>query len=217
MPQLPFHARAVLALSAALAASIASAQQSSTVPSREHGRWYLGAGLGTPYHNLDKSDFSVPVPGHGRDIEMKSACSKLFGGYEVSTHFSVEAQYHCLGESKIKYTNLGSGRRASETYRVDALSLAAVGRLPLGDTFSLMGKVGPSWTEAEARSKGNVVPESKRTKRRLGYMAGIGMEWRIGTHYGVRTELESFHRVGSADGPGRASVQAGSASFFYRF
>jgi opacity protein-like surface antigen len=218
MLRLPSFAPALLALCAGLAGSFAAcAQDTSVAPSRDHARWYVGAGLGTSYHRLNKDDFSVPVPGHGRDHEQKMACTKLFAGYELLPQLSVEVQYHCLGESKLKYTRLGTGQRASVTYSVSALSLAAVGRLPLGDTFSLIGKAGPAWTEAESRSKGNVVAEDKRTERRLGYMAGIGMEWRIGAHYGVRTELESYHRVGNADGPGRASVQAGSASFFYRF
>ena len=210
--------RSLFALTAGAGiAFTATADDAVVAPSRDHGHWYAGAGLGVPYHRHDKGDFTVPVPGHGRDIEMKSACTKLFAGYELLPQLSIEAQYACLGESKVKYTRLGDGQQASETYRVSALSLTAVGRLPLGHSFSLIGKLGPSWTEAESRSKGNVVADDKRTKRRLGYMAGIGAEWRIGAHYGIRTELESYHRVGSADGPGRASVQAGSASFFYRF
>lgn len=205
-------AAALSVLAGHLLASLPAQAQSAPPLSESAGRWYAGFGIGRPHQSLKTEDFSVPGQARQRGIDQKSICSKLFGGYELLPSLSLEMQYACLGRAELKYSG-----GARETYEAAALSFTAVGRLPVTDQLSLFAKGGPSlhWARSELRRSG--LRDDRENKLRHGLTAGIGMEYRINEHYGLRTELETFQGIGRKHAPGRASAHLVSASLFYRF
>jgi OmpA-OmpF porin, OOP family len=139
----------------------------------------------------------------------------LFGGYRLNDNFAVEAQVARLGESRIRYSG-AAGALGTETYKATALSLAAVGLLPLGSDFTLFAKLGPSYTSAESSFNTAALGNNSKS-RRAGLLAGVGASYRLTDNLSLRGELENYSRVGETAKAGRSTVNLLSASLAYRF
>lgn len=97
--------------------------------------FYAGAGIG----KVDVSDDEVGFNGNDTGF-------KIFGGYSLNKHFSIEAAYINLGkpDDEIFGTNV--------EIEGTAFNAAAVGTIPLNDKFSLYGRAGIIFWDAEASS-----------------------------------------------------------------
>ncbi|HWA37938.1 MAG TPA: outer membrane beta-barrel protein [Burkholderiales bacterium] len=121
----------------------------------------------------------------GFTCDLKDTAWKLFGGYRVNRHLAVEGSYFNLGEIRL------SGGGVSATGEGDSWSLAAVGILPVGSSFSLFGKAGVAKTEVEARATGpggTVVGNGDQTELHF----GAGAMFSISRNLSLRGEWERF-------------------------
>ena len=69
---------------------------------------------------------------------------KIFGGYQFNRHLAVELGYTDLGEFS------ASAPGASFTVEATAFEVSAVGMLPLGDKFSVFGRIGMYKADTDA-------------------------------------------------------------------
>lgn len=108
---------------------------------------------------------------------------KIFGGYKFNRNLAVEGGYAQLGEASV------SGFGLSLTAEATAWDLAAVGSLPLGNNFSLFGKVGLYSGEIEVSSN---VPggNGKKTTSNLTY--GFGAQFDFTRNLGLRGEWQRY-------------------------
>jgi hypothetical protein len=144
--------------------------------------WYVGAGAGVSYYNMNSQDFNTTtIPSlAGQGIDETGFGWKLFGGYRFSPYFGLEGSYADLG-------NTSGGVK----YSVHSWNVAAVGRIPFASGFVLQGKVGAAFTRAQ--DFGN---HYYRTNLLLG--AGVGYDFPSGV--GLLAEAEWYGRTGNATG-----------------
>ena len=96
---------------------------------------------------------------------------KLYGGFQFNPTWGLE-----LG-----YTDLGSYRGSD----IESWSLAGTGTLPLGERWSLLGKLGAAW------NRPNFAGASNRTD----LLVGVGVGYRITRNLGLRLEYEDFGKL----------------------
>lgn len=88
---------------------------------------------------------SLPAPTAVQSVVTNNPSAYKFQlGYQLDARWAIEAGYADLG--KVSYnatgTSAGAPITASETARLKAWNINAVGKIPVSDSFSLLGKVG---------------------------------------------------------------------------
>ncbi|NHI01482.1 OmpA family protein [Oceanimonas sp. MB9] len=124
--------------------------------------WYLGAGAGyADYEDIDRNNSG---------LDNDSEAVSLFGGYNFNQYFGTE-----LG-----FTNFGGDADTR------ALNLSAIGRLPLGESFSLFGEVGAlGWDTDVANGDEGVSP-----------LAGLGVAYRASDLVDVQLRYRRVEDMG---------------------
>ena len=161
---------ALLAVSGVALSSGAFAQAKNT----ETG-FYIGASVGQ-----STSDCGDVAPFSCDDSD---TAYKIFGGYKFNRNFAVEGGYSPLGE--VSVTGFGLNATAEAT----AWELVGVGALPLGNNFSIYGKLGFYNAEVEVSSNfpgGN----GKKTTTDLTY--GLGVQFDLTRNLGIRGEWQRY-------------------------
>lgn len=103
----------------------------------------------------------------------------IVGGYQFNKNFAAE----------VAYTGAGRFRTATTTAKADALSIAAVGTLPLSDTFGLYGKLG--FANVSSKTTGAGLGNVNRTSATY----GVGLQYNATQNIGIRF---GYDRYGAA-------------------
>lgn len=111
----------------------------------------------------------------GLSTDRSDTGGKLYGGYSFTPNFELELGYATLG----KFSSPAGGLRGRGTY------LDAVGTLPLGDNFSLLGRVGVFRGRAENTFSGG-------TDTGTNMKIGAGVQYDFDKNLGVRGEWERY-------------------------
>lgn len=153
---------------AALAATTGAQAQSSSGTSASAGSNYTFYAPGSRYFglNIGRSDFSLPSGAGGFSSESKDTSYNLYGGSYFNNNFGVE-----LG-----YTDFGKVNRGGGQTEAEGINLSLVGRLPLSNSFNLLGKLGTTY----GRTRVSASPASglaTGTESDWGVSYGIGAEW----------------------------------------
>ena len=114
---------------------------STTVLAETQPGFYVGAGIGQA---------SIEIDGEGFDAD--DTGFKVFGGYNFNQYFAVEATYFDGGKPDESF-RVGNVTGSIEV-ATDGLNVSALGRLPLGNVFSLFGKLG--FASYDAKVSGRV-------------------------------------------------------------
>jgi OOP family OmpA-OmpF porin len=180
------YAKVVVAAALALGTSVAAAQQAG---------WYGGLDLGASHlsgidlgDSLDRSDTALGV-----DL-----------GYRVNRNFAVEGAYTDLGKFHFS-SSAGDG-----DFRPKAVSLSAVGILPLQANWSLYGKAGIARTETKVGGPFDTSDSEN------GLLAGAGATYDFNRNVYAKLGWDHYDKVGTdATGDGRLDVY--SVGVGYRF
>src|SRR3954454_17315325 len=89
--------------------------------------FYAGASVGQ-----SKSDCG----GSGGSCDDKDTAYRIFGGYKFHPNIAVEGGYAPLGETSASF-----GASGSVTAEANAWDIVGVGSFPLGNNFSIFGKL----------------------------------------------------------------------------
>jgi OmpA-OmpF porin, OOP family len=154
------------------ALSFAAAAGAAQAQSSEAG-WYGGIHLGGARANVDGVD------------DGNKASGGIDAGYRLNRNFAVEGSADRLGHF-------------SPDYDVRALSLSAVGFLPLADQFSLYGKAGLARTHADT---GGTSDDAN------GLVFGAGVRYDLNRQWFTKAGWDHYTKVGGADtGSGHADA-----------
>jgi OmpA-OmpF porin, OOP family len=162
---------------AAVWASPALAQAPADASAQGAG-WYLGGGIRPAWPLLEDTDVGY------RD----------FGGYRFTRHWGVE----------MGYAGFGRGNGAAEPGTVvppksphqSAWTLAGTGVLPIGEGFSLQGRLGLSMASPDATplyagaTLGSAFP-----RYRPSVLWGVGGQYDLSGQLGLRVDYNSFGRL----------------------
>ncbi|SFU51532.1 Opacity protein [Polaromonas sp. YR568] len=157
----------VLAAAALAAATGVQAQTSSSTGASASGNYTFYA-PGSRYFglNIGQSDFSLPSGAGGFPSESKDTSYNIYGGSYFNNNFGLE-----LG-----YTDFGKVNRGGGQTEAEGINLSLVGRLPLSNSFNLLGKLGTTY----GRTRVSALPASglaSGNESDWGVSYGIGAEW----------------------------------------
>jgi len=150
---------AVAALAGAAGAQAQSSQTSSNYSFYAPGSRYFGL-------NVGQSDFSLPSGTGAFPSDNKDTSYNIYGGSYFNNNFGLE-----LG-----YTDFGKANRAGGQTEAQGINLSLVGRLPLSNSFNLLGKLGTTYghTRVSSAAASGIASGSESG---WGLSYGLGAEW----------------------------------------
>jgi OOP family OmpA-OmpF porin len=168
--------------------------------------WYLGFGIGPSKEKNHHDRITQELLGSGfttNSIEddSKDTAWKLLGGRKFNKNFAVEASYFNLGEFGFTAQTTPPGSLTGKI-KLQGVGVDAVGILPMGASFSALGKLGLQYAKAEDNFSGTgaVTPTNPNpSKTALGYKVGLGLQYDFTPSLGLRGEWENY-RVDDAVG-----------------
>jgi len=222
----------ILALAAAAMPAFAQQPQTS---------WYGGFSIGqskTDHEFVTNRESAITdAQNVGTSFDDKDGSFKATLGYRFNSWFSVEASYADYGSVRSETTfdvfggNTGRGAvtidREVKGFGIDAL-LAA----PLGDRFSVFGRLGALRAETRARAilSGDTIfsdgtPGTERNNRTNETVVkyGVGLDWNFHPNFTARLEYERADRVGKkfesgvSGTTGEAAIDSLMVGVLYRY
>jgi OOP family OmpA-OmpF porin len=194
------------------------------------GDFYVVGSVGQAQFDLDQNDLSnlnsnvLPNGFTGNTSLTKSDTAyKIQFGYQFNDNFAIEGGYVDLG--KAKYSADGHVGAVSYTenanFKFSGLNIAAVGILPINESFSVFGKLGVINAKAEAdlsaQAPGyNASGSASSTNVRGNW--GIGATYNLNKQLAFRVEAEQFSKLGDDNSTGKKiDVNLLSAGVQYKF
>ncbi len=181
--------------------------------------WYLGGNIGQSRAKIDDARITAQLPGSvSISDDDSNTAFKLFGGYQFNKNFALEAGYFNLGKFGYTATTLPAGTLNGKI-KLQGLNLDAVGIMPLGNKFSVFGRLGLQYAQAKDEfSSSGVVPipaDPNPSKNATNYKAGVGVQYDFNRSLGMRAEAERY-RIDDAVG-NRGDINMYSVGLVYRF
>lgn len=147
---------------------------------------YVGAAFGAAFGNREIDD------SNSRNDEALGRSSKVYGGYQLSEHFGMEAGY-----VQLRGLNQNTGSKATlvhQTVTGHSTYVAGTGRLPLGASFALTGKLGVSVGKVtDTRPKTAATDALRGSQTSL--LIGSGAEYKLNDSVSFSIELESYGKI----------------------
>jgi OOP family OmpA-OmpF porin len=139
--------------------------------------FYIGAGAGAVKQTVDEIEF-----------DQADVSFKLYGGYSINRHVAAEVSYINAGAPNQHY---GTANLKVESTGV---AVAVLGKLPLGDSVAIFGKVGYAALDRKGKLTDGIESEIiKQDDEDLLY--GIGADLYLGNRFTLRAEYEAVDVV----------------------
>jgi OOP family OmpA-OmpF porin len=201
--------------------------------------WYVGLGIGYAYANIPEQtidgfnsallDPIQGVPGATFSIidkDKRSTDTKLFLGYGFSRYLAVEGGYAYLGTSSVNM-NFYNGAAANTQvgnfnmdYKMSAWFIDAVGMYPLSDKWSLLGRLGVSYSRVSASTSGEplnlLVSSNDKTDNVVREKFGAGLNYNFSPAFTGRAEWERY-KMPDPFSSDTYNVDAATVSVLFRF
>lgn len=177
-------------------------------------QWYAGAGIGATDARLEEGAQSASqlaargFSGAVSSRDKRDTGGRLFGGYRVMPGLAIELGYTDLGKfglsSRANSGQLGAGELTNEI-KITGADLSVVGRWPINDKLSLLGRAGAFAAESEsnAASAGTIVllrDNGARYKDRETVATfGFGAEYRLAPKMSLRGEWSRYEKIKTID------------------
>ena len=162
----------ILTMNSTLAVTLAIALSGFFVTGAAHADdpgFYVGGSVGQA--SLNESVNSTI------SIDDEDTSFRLSAGYSFSDYFAVEGGYIDFGEVSDSFTVAGvTGRVEAEA---DGFDLALVGSLPVSEKFSLTGRAGYLFWDADVKATATGVPTISDSEDGNDLFFGIGAEYRF--------------------------------------
>jgi len=169
------------------------------------GKFYVGGGLGHSKYNVDCHDGN-------------SSCStsdlgfKVLGGYKFMRNFAVETTYMNFGQAKETFPGDGAGN-----VKTDAMTIAALGIVPVGSDISLFGKAGMFVSKSRANFSHVQGHSGSASSTHTDLLLGLGGQYDFTKNFIGRIEYEWLGKATSVPYGERGNTQLLSASLIYAF
>lgn len=207
----------------ATASQLASAEDSDWKHTdRKDSGWYIGGNIGQSYADIDEERITSSLLSSGFittafDADERDTGYKLFGGYQFNRFWAIEFGNFDLGGFDFTATTQPAGT-LSGAIEIAGYNLDLVGFIPFTERFSMFGRVGAQYAEAEDQFRGtgfvnvlNPNPEESDTN----YKVGLGFQYAISRSLDIRLEGERY-RIDDAVG-NTGDIDMLSLGLVYRF
>jgi OOP family OmpA-OmpF porin len=185
---------------------------SSTWSALTSGHVYAGIGGGA----ADTSGFDGTALGINVVGDANKASAKGLLGYQFSRIIGMEVQYAALGSRTVNAsfgTMQGSASTSESQY-----SFAFTGAIPIGDNFSLFGKLGDSRNHMNASNFCIGSPGlpalycSQYGGNKNDIFWGVGASYSFNPHFSIRLEYEDFGKFSATAGANGGSFATGGVN-----
>lgn len=146
----------------------------------------------------------------------------LAGGYQLNDHFAFEIAYVDVGAFGSRHTaTITDGVDEGEAdvefeSSADGVAVSVLGILPIGERFSVYGRVGLSFLSADGGARITVDGETQRpsqSSQKTDPVFGVGAEYSFGKYFGVRLGWDRYMDVGTEDVTGDIDADMFSLGF----
>ncbi len=162
------------------------------------GRSFIDLSVGKSTYNTSCGNVA------GLTCSRGTTSYSLTAGNMVTDNFGIE----------LSAMNFGKADRAGGSVSARGVNLSAVGRLPLGDSFALEGKVGPTYGVTHVTSAQDAgLANGRDSGFGLGYGVALDVNVARGLHGSVGWEQHDFHFAGQ----GTSSVKNITLALGYTF
>ncbi len=158
---------------------------------------YIGAGVGSS--KISGFDSGTTTGGN-----TSKGMAKIYGGFQFTPNWGLEAQYSDLGRRDIATAGVSTG-----SFRASQFSIAGTGTLPLSSGFSLLGKLGVS---ANRINGSGTVGGGNGSSALL----GLGVAYNFTPALSARLEYEDYGKIGTVAATG-SSVRANAYSISLKY
>ena len=212
--------RTLRIVAAVLAVSAAGAAQAQSP------MWYGGVSIGSTKSNVsagEVNDFlrSLNYGSPLTSADNKDQAYKFSLGYRFSPAVSLEGFYADLGKYNTRSTVatpfVGS---VSADYKAKGYGVDVVLSAPMTQEFSVYGRVGvmQAKTEATFGSTGSIgLLQNRGSKTKTGQHFGLGLQYDLNPAIGLRTEVETYRKLGDDSTGGELKVDVLSVGAIFRF
>ena len=104
------------------------------------GNFYVGGSVGSASLSDDFDGF---------EVDTDSTAFRLVAGWQFNDYFSLEGGYHNFGEFEQSFDD--GGMPVNIGLKADGFLLGATAAIPLGEKFSLYGRVGSFFWDGDAK------------------------------------------------------------------
>lgn len=187
------------------------------------GDVYVVGSIGRSSADIDKNALdndlvTAGATGISSNVDEEDTAYKAQLGYKFNENFAVEGGYADLGEAS--YSSTYSGGSANAHVKASGPIIAAVGIMPINESFSVFGKLGVINAKVEADLNatgpgGSATGSSNSTDLKPNW--GAGVTYNINNQLGIRAEYEQFRNLGDSNTTGESSVNLLSAGVVYTF
>ena len=174
---------------------LASATAAMLIAAPAFAQGYVGLGIGSASLTGLEGNESGSTYSGGNSAKTSM---KIFGGYQITPMWGVEAQYATLGKRDF-VESVNNNVVFTESFKTSQFSIAATGKLPLSSSFDLIGKLGVS---------ANSVKFDGQNESATGLMYGIGVTYKLTPAIAIRAEYEDFGKLTKEPGINGASIKA---------
>lgn len=189
--------------------------------------FYVGLGAGATRARFKQTDFASGVAGVAESNHNTDKRHKEILGYKLNRNWALEFGHTSFGKFSHTYDG-GAAGSVVQKYKVDGWWYGALAILPIGDHFSLFGRLGEiksNATTESATATGGLagtlaaagVPVGNGAKSRKSTILGAGAQIDFPGQTGVRIEYEDYGEAGDQLNTGRARMRMASVSLMYRF
>ncbi len=176
-------AAALTALMVLATTTTSSAQAATT--DEAAGPFYVGVGVGgSAFGTRDVVATKGPA-------DEQSRAFKIYGGYQITDHFGVQAGYTRLGSLNDTFTSSGVGVKQTVSGR--SLYVAGTARYRVSESFALIGKLGVSFGKATGTNLLATSDNLIGSRRYL--MGGFGGEYRLNRSLALTADYEAYGKL----------------------
>jgi len=130
------------------------------------------------------------------------------GGYQHNDHIAVEFAYVNLGSVEFSaFTTVTDGVEVADAElglesSAKGPVVSVLGILPIGERFSLFGRVGLSFMNAEGKARitiDGISDSARQTSQKSDPVFGVGAEFSLTKHVAIRLAWDRYLDVGTED------------------
>jgi OOP family OmpA-OmpF porin len=189
---------------------------------QDGGYYYGGLSLGRSKAKIDEPRITASLLASGltttaMERDETHAAYKLFGGYQFSRNFALEAGYFNLGKFGFTSTTAPAGTLNGQI-KLQGVNVDLVGTLPLTETLSAIARVGAQYARARDTFSGSgavTVRNPSPSKSEANYKVGVGLQYAFSPAFLLRAEGERY-RINDAVG-NHGGVNVVSVSLVFPF
>jgi OOP family OmpA-OmpF porin len=189
---------------------------------QDDSHYYFGLGAGQGRAKFDEESLAARALSPGvmatvLERDERDRAYRVFFGWQWNRYFGAEAGYFDLGRTGFNASTLPAGT-LDGSLRVRGYNLDLLGTLPLGDTVSLLGRVGVAFARTRdsfVGTGGATVAQASPVDRQSNPKFGVGVQVAFTPSVLMRVESER-HRVSDALGQ-RAHINTTMVSLVFPF